>query len=111
MRLISSAPRPHVTRRRYRLSSHAITAPMAIIASAASSTVAMRPPSATWVFDTVTPAATSAITSPSSPNTGTTARTEGPSVPVYVSVNASPASARSMLPRNSSPIWSGSRCV
>ena len=42
----------------------------------------MRPPSATCVFETVTPAATSATTSPSSPNTGTTARTEGPSVPV-----------------------------
>src|SRR5690349_2137075 len=81
------------------------------MARAARMTVAMRPPRATWVFDTVTPAATSAITSPASSSTGTTARTDGPSVPVYVSVKASPARARSMLPRNFWPIRAGSRCV
>ena len=88
-----------------------MSAPMPIIARAARMTVAIRPPSATWVFETVTPAATSAMTSPASSSTGTTARTDGPSVPVYVSVNASPVSARSMLPRNSCPICSGSGCV
>ena len=82
MRLISSAPRPHVTRRRYRLRSQAPSAPSAIIATAAQITVAIRPPSATCVFETVMPAETSAITSPLASSIGTTARTDGPSVPV-----------------------------
>lgn len=42
---------------------------------------------------------------------GVTTRIEGPSVPVYVSVNVSPRSARAVCPRNCSPIRSESGCV
>ncbi len=47
---------------------------------------------------TVTPAATSPTTSPSS-TTGTTLRTDGPSVPVNSSVTVPPAAASAIVPR------------
>ncbi|CAM5734036.1 hypothetical protein SFUMM280S_05305 [Streptomyces fumanus] len=43
--------------------------------------------------------------------TGATARTEGPSVPVYVSVKVRPRSAGSMCPWKRRPIWPGSGWV
>ncbi len=49
------------------------------------------------------------IRSPS--RTGVTARTDGPSVPVYVSVNVRPCSAGPVCPRKGRPIWAGSGWV
>ena len=55
----------------------------------------------------VIPDETRATTSPPS-NTGTTARTERPRVPVYSCTNTSPPAARPRSPMNGSPIRSGS---
>ena len=47
----------------------------------------------------VMPADTSPTTRPDASCTGAIARIDGPSVPVYTSVNVSPRSAGSMVPR------------
>ena len=49
-------------------------------------------------FFSVIPTATSAITFPAGSRTGTTARTDGPSVPLYASVNERPCTAGAMCP-------------
>ena len=61
------------------------------------------------VMPTETSATTAAAVPPSA-NTGTTARIEGPSVPVYSWVNGRPAGAVPRSPMNGWPIWAGSGC-
>ena len=56
------------------------------------------------------PTETSATTRPPS-KTGTTARIEGPSVPVYSWVNTGPCGAPPRSPTNGLPIWVGSGWV
>lgn len=59
---------------------------------------------------TVMPALTRPTIRPPS-RTGVTTRMEGPSVPVYVSENVSPRSARAVCPRKVSPIRPVVGCV
>ena len=54
------------------------------------------------------PADTSPTMRPVLSRTGATARIDGPSVPVYTSLNVSPRSAGSMVPMYFPPIWVGS---
>ncbi len=57
------------------------------------------------------PAETSPTMRPSDAYTGATARIDGPSVPVKTSLNVSPRSAGSVVPRYVWPISDGSVCV
>ncbi len=102
IRVISAGPSPCVWRSSRRLTS-------AVPPVATASTPAAEP--SRDRLDSVTPAATSPTTRPSPSSTGTTARTDGPSVPVYVSRTIPPATAGAMVPTKCLPIWSGSGCV
>ena len=63
------------------------------------------------IASSVMPAETIATTSPDGSTTGPVARTDGPSVPVNVSVNVRPASAGSIVPMKRPPICAGFGCV
>ena len=81
-------------------------------AAAPASSSATRSPSSRNMAVSVRPTDTSATTSPPSSRTGTTARTDGPSVPTYVSVKSStPAAAGPIVPRYIWPISVGSGWV
>ena len=74
--------------------------------------VGRRLASASWIRSIVMPTDTSATTlvPPRRSNTGTTARIEGPRVPVYSWVNGRPCGAVPRSPMNGRPICAGFGC-
>ena len=110
MRVISAAPSPCVWRRSRRPTSQVPTNPTPSTSSAEMPISSKSLRSCLSIEAMVMPTDTIATTRslPSGANTGTTARIDGPRVPVACSVNTLPSGAPPTLPMNFLPMLSGS---